>query len=86
MLTGTWTVYRHELVSLFLGPLAWALLCVALLLNGYFFTLFLESFGGDEFPAPLDEPLTNFEAKYVVENRSRHRGSWRRPGDQASRS
>jgi tRNA (guanine-N7-)-methyltransferase len=46
----------------------------------------LESFGGDEFPAPLDEPLTNFEAKYVVENRSRHRGSWRRRRDQASRS
>lgn len=47
MLAGTWTVYRRELVSLFLGPLAWALLCVALFVNGYFFTRFLEGFAGD---------------------------------------
>ena len=36
------------------------------------------SFGGPEFPLPIDEPLTNFEAKYAVEGRKRHRGSWRR--------
>jgi tRNA (guanine-N7-)-methyltransferase len=35
-------------------------------------------FGGPEFPLPVDGPLTNFEAKYEVEGRSRHRGSWRR--------
>ena len=35
-------------------------------------------FGGPEFPLPTDAPLTNFEAKYEVEGRSRHRGSWRR--------
>ena len=34
-------------------------------------------FGGPEFPLPIDGPLTNFEAKYEVEGRSRHRGSWR---------
>jgi tRNA (guanine-N7-)-methyltransferase len=33
-------------------------------------------FGGPEFPLPIDGPLTNFEAKYEVEGRSRHRGSW----------
>jgi len=36
------------------------------------------SFGGSDFPLPLDGPLTNFEAKYEVEGRSRHRGTWRR--------
>jgi tRNA (guanine-N7-)-methyltransferase len=35
-------------------------------------------FGGPEFPADPSQPLTNFEAKYVVEGRNRHRGSWRR--------
>jgi len=35
-------------------------------------------FGGHEFPLPIDRPLTNFEAKYEVEGRRRHRGSWRR--------
>jgi tRNA (guanine-N7-)-methyltransferase len=35
-------------------------------------------FGGPEFPLPIDGPLTNFEAKYEVEGRSRHRGTWRR--------
>jgi tRNA (guanine-N7-)-methyltransferase len=35
-------------------------------------------FGGPEFPLPTDSPLTNFEAKYEVEGRSRNRGSWRR--------
>ena len=33
-------------------------------------------FGGPEFPLAIDGPLTNFEAKYEVEGRSRHRGSW----------
>ena len=36
------------------------------------------SFGGVEFPLPVDGPLTNFEAKYAVEGRNRHRGTWRR--------
>jgi len=35
-------------------------------------------FGGPEFPLPVDEPLTNFEAKYRVQGRDRHRASWRR--------
>jgi len=34
-------------------------------------------FGGPEFPLPADGALTNFEAKYEAEGRSRHRGSWR---------
>jgi len=36
------------------------------------------TFGGPEFPLPVDGALTNFEAKYEVQGRSRHRGSWRR--------
>ena len=35
-------------------------------------------FGGPEFPLAIDGPLTNFEAKYEAEGRSRHRGTWRR--------
>ena len=38
----------------------------------------LPGFGGPTFPLPVDEPLTNFEAKYRVEGRDRLRGSWRR--------
>ncbi len=38
----------------------------------------LPAFGGDDFPLPADAPLTNFEAKYEVQGRGRHRGSWRR--------
>ncbi|MCP3985363.1 MAG: tRNA (guanosine(46)-N7)-methyltransferase TrmB, partial [bacterium] len=38
----------------------------------------LPGFGGADFPAPIDEPLTNFEAKYLTQGRSRFRGSWRR--------
>jgi len=36
------------------------------------------AFGGPEFPLEVEGPLTNFEAKYEVQGRSRHRGSWRR--------
>jgi len=38
----------------------------------------LPDFGGEGFPLPADEPLTNFEAKYRIQGRNRHRGSWRR--------
>jgi tRNA (guanine-N7-)-methyltransferase len=37
----------------------------------------LDTFGGKEFPVPVDGPLTNYEEKYAVQGRSRHRGSWR---------
>ncbi len=38
----------------------------------------LPEFGGEGFPLPADSPLTNFEAKYEVQGRNRHRASWRR--------
>ncbi len=38
----------------------------------------LAGFGDEAFPVPVDEPLTNFEAKYRIEGRKRLRGSWRR--------
>ena len=41
----------------------------------------LPEFGGEDFPLPSDAPLTNFEAKYEVQGRGRHRGSWRRRTD-----
>lgn len=43
----------------------------------------LPEFGGESFPMPADAPLTNFEAKYEVQGRNRHRGSWRRRDDDA---
>jgi len=46
-MSGVWTIYRRELVGLFLGPLAWVLLALALALNGYFFTYYLAATGGD---------------------------------------
>ena len=38
----------------------------------------LAEFGDPTFPFPVDEPLTNFEAKYRIEGRRRLRASWRR--------
>ena len=46
-MAGLWTIYRRELAGLFFGPLAWVLLCLALLVNGYWFTAFLQLTGGD---------------------------------------
>jgi len=37
----------------------------------------LPVFGGELFPVPADEPITNFEIKYRVQGRARNRGSWR---------
>ncbi|MBM3977530.1 MAG: hypothetical protein FJ299_11145 [Planctomycetes bacterium] len=44
---GSWVVYRRELANLFLQPIAWVLLALALFLNGYFFKLYLVAAGGD---------------------------------------
>jgi ABC-2 type transport system permease protein len=44
---AVWTIYRRELAGLFLGPLAWVLLCLALLVNGFYFTYYVSSTGGD---------------------------------------
>jgi tRNA (guanine-N7-)-methyltransferase len=38
----------------------------------------LPAFGGEEFPIPVDQPLTNYEEKYLVEGRNRFKGSWKR--------
>ncbi len=43
----------------------------------------LHEFGGPEFPLSPDAPLTNFEAKYEVQGRNRHRASWRRSRGQS---
>jgi len=44
---GFGAIYRRELAGLFLGPLAWTLLCIALLLNGFLFLFYLRGSGGD---------------------------------------
>jgi len=43
---GVLTIYRRELSGLFFGPLAWVLLCLGLLYNGFFFLFYLKSGGG----------------------------------------
>jgi len=49
---GTWTIYRRELAGLFLGPLAWVLLCLALFVNGYFLTYCVAGSQGE-----INDPL-----------------------------
>ena len=38
----------------------------------------LATFGADDFPVPVEKPLTNFEVKYLDLGRKRFRASWRR--------
>jgi tRNA (guanine-N7-)-methyltransferase len=40
----------------------------------------MPEFGGEDFPLPPGEPLTNYETKYLMEGRKRLRGSWRLKG------
>jgi hypothetical protein len=51
-MSGLWTIYRRELAGLFLAPLAWVVLCLALFVNGYVFVLYLSptSMGGRRDP------------------------------------
>ena len=45
---GCWTIYRRELAGLFFGPLAWVVLCLALYVNGFHFSvLYLTLTQGD---------------------------------------
>jgi len=46
-LRGFLAITRRELAGLFVGPLAWALLFIAVLLQGWLFVLYLKSLGGD---------------------------------------
>ncbi len=44
---GLFAIARRELAGLFIGPLAWLLLFIALLLNGWLFVLYLKTSSGD---------------------------------------
>ncbi|MCY2961492.1 MAG: ABC transporter permease [Planctomycetota bacterium] len=44
---GWIAITRRELAGLFVGPLAWALLFIAVLLQGWLFVLYLKTSGGD---------------------------------------
>ena len=46
-MNGMWTIFRRELAGLFLTPLAWVVLCLALLVQGGFFLLYLDGYDGD---------------------------------------
>ena len=54
---GTLVVYRRELGALFAGPLAWALLFVAFLLNGYMLTLIFTSRASLKAPVDITAAL-----------------------------
>lgn len=44
---GTLAIYRREVAGLFVGPLAWVLLALAFLWNGWLFVLYLRTTNGD---------------------------------------
>lgn len=44
---GVVAIYRRELAGLFVGPLAWVLLFIALLVGGLFFVFYLRTSSGD---------------------------------------
>jgi|688.fasta_scaffold07706_12 ABC-2 type transport system permease protein len=46
-MSGLCAIYRRELVGLFLGPLAWTLLCIALALQGVMFLFYMVGAQGD---------------------------------------
>ena len=46
-MSGLLAIYRREVAGLFVGPLAWALLFIALFLNGYLFVFYLGTSNGD---------------------------------------
>ena len=46
-MSGTWTIFRRELAGLFLQPLAWVLLSLALLFNGWLLQQWLYATGGE---------------------------------------
>ena len=58
--------------------------CIEPLFDGHPAFLRQPEFGGPTFPLETEGALTNFEAKYEVEGRSRHRGTWQlAPSEQA---
>lgn len=46
-MNGFLAIYRREIVGLFLGPLAWTLLCIALALQGVMFLFYMVGAQGD---------------------------------------
>lgn len=46
-MSGLVAIYRRELAGLFVTPLAWALLCLALFVNGWLFLAYVQSTEGD---------------------------------------
>lgn len=54
---GLWTIYRRELAGLFLSPLAWILLTIALFAHGYFFIVYLVGVTGRDLRAAMQLAL-----------------------------
>jgi ABC-2 type transport system permease protein len=50
-MSGLGTIFRRELAALFFAPLAWVLLCLALLFNGVWMLFYLRQGGGMVNPA-----------------------------------
>jgi len=51
---------------------------IAAVLDGHQSFERLAAFGAADFPVQVDQPLTNFEIKYLDQGRKRFRASWRR--------
>lgn len=64
-MSGVVAIYRRELAGLFVTPLAWILLCVALVLNGYLYSVYVKLYGGDV-DAAMRMTLGNSIAYWVL--------------------
>lgn len=63
-MSGLVAIYRRELAGLFVGPLAWILLCIALVLNGYLYSVYLKL--GTDVDAAMRMTLGNSIAFWVL--------------------
>ncbi len=63
-MSGLVAIYRREPRGLFVGPLAWILLCIALVLNGYLYSVYLKL--GTDVDAALRMTLGNSIAFWVL--------------------
>ncbi|MBI5363107.1 MAG: ABC-2 transporter permease [Planctomycetes bacterium] len=63
-MSGVLAIYRRELAGLFMGPLAWILLCIALVLNGYLYSVYVKF--GTDVDAALRMVLGNSIAFWVL--------------------
>ncbi|HQY60652.1 MAG: ABC transporter permease [Myxococcales bacterium] len=63
---GFWPIYKRELFSFFVTPLAWVLVCVFLLVQGMHFYLLIDHFAAQVQAASSETPLQAFFGNTVL--------------------